>query len=354
MKKTLKKFGTLGAKMLTIIALIASFNLAYSAEKRALVIGVATNTEDSKWATTHADNDARVMKTTLEQKGFKDVALITNQQATKQAVINSLNSIYDECDEGDVFVFYFSGHGQLVRDRNGDEFDGYDEALVLYGAPKYYDALYNNENHLLDEELSEILNKFRARIGEKGEVLVLLEAGFGWDTSAEHKNIRGGAQPLQKTKNKVDLESIGQYEEGIIDDLPFGAPNTTYASIIEFTATRINSVAHEYEGNGIFTLAVARAFDETPDSSSYLVFYKAIVKNCKELSALQKPNYLGSMDEIVFANHIPKSGVSRGFAPTTKKELILMKQLDYENTEEMKKEEGKTDWEKSFFKPDKN
>ncbi len=354
MKKRLKKIGTLGAKALTIIALLVSFTLAYSAQKRALVIGVATNTEDSKWASTHADNDARVMKATLEQKGFQHVTMITNEQATKLAVVNAINAIYDDCEEGDVFVFYFSGHGQLVKDQNGDEFDGYDEALVLYGAPKYYDGLYRNESHLLDEELSKMLNKVRAKIGHKGEVLVLLEAGFGWDDSAEHNNIRGGAQPLQKTKNRVDLESIGQYEVGIIDDLPFGAPNASYASIIEFTATRINRVAHEYEGNGIFTLAVARAFEETPDSSTYLVFYQAIVKNSKDVSALQKPNYLGSMDEIVFANHIPTFRNSRGVANTTKKELILMKQLDYENTEEMKKEEGKTDWEKSFFEPDKN
>lgn len=60
-------------------------------------------------------------------------------------------------NSGDILLVHYSGHGTYVKDRNGDEADGYDEALYLY------------DGALIDDDIKEILNKI-----PEGVTVVLL------------------------------------------------------------------------------------------------------------------------------------------------------------------------------------
>lgn len=50
-------------------------------------------------------------------------------------------------NSGDILVVHYSGHGTYVKDRDGDESDGYDEALYLY------------DGVLIDDDIRDILDK---------------------------------------------------------------------------------------------------------------------------------------------------------------------------------------------------
>jgi len=133
---------------------LLTFTSANAIEKKALIIGIGSYPQETGWSQINGDKDANVVEESLKGIGFRNTTKLINSQATKVNILDQLNTMLDSCQQGDVVLFYFAGHGQLILDYDADELDGYDESLVLYGAPKQYDALYKNENHLLDDELS--------------------------------------------------------------------------------------------------------------------------------------------------------------------------------------------------------
>lgn len=97
---------------------------------------------------------------------FQDT-LVTIKNFIAQIRYAILNSVV-----GDVLYIHYSGHGTYVEDLNGDEVDGYDEALYLYDGP------------LIDDELNTLLQL----TPEGVTVVLLLDSCFsGSATRNPHK-----------------------------------------------------------------------------------------------------------------------------------------------------------------------
>ena len=81
------------------------------------------------------------------------------------------------CRPGDIVYLPFSCHGQPVEDLNGDEEDGWDEAIIPVDAQKVYQKdKYTGDNHIKDDELNEYLCSIRNKVGNKGFVYVVIDA----------------------------------------------------------------------------------------------------------------------------------------------------------------------------------
>jgi metacaspase-1 len=64
--------------------------------------------------------------------GFDRVKTLLNREAKMSAVTREIRAMLEVSGPGDVVRIQYSGHGTRVPDKDGDEADGYDEALVLY------------------------------------------------------------------------------------------------------------------------------------------------------------------------------------------------------------------------------
>ena len=79
--------------------------------------------------------------------GF-EVSQLKDNQATASLIKDSLTSMVNEANDGDVLVFTFSGHGTWTYDNhNPDESDNRDEALCAY------------DGNILDDEIRDILKR---------------------------------------------------------------------------------------------------------------------------------------------------------------------------------------------------
>jgi len=58
-----------------------------------------------------------------------------NSEVTVRCFTEQLQFAIDHAMPGDVIYVHYSGHGSYVRDKSGDEIDGYDECLYLYDGP---------------------------------------------------------------------------------------------------------------------------------------------------------------------------------------------------------------------------
>jgi hypothetical protein len=85
------------------------------------------------------DNMARM----LRQKGFASVRTLITADATQANVLKQLRTAANQLVAGDLFVFYYSGHGGQRTDQDGDENDRRDETLCLWDGELNDDRLFN-------------------------------------------------------------------------------------------------------------------------------------------------------------------------------------------------------------------
>lgn len=154
---------------------------AQSKTKRALLIGISeytthTQPSDDIWANIHGANDVELLSQTLNKQNFK-IKKLTNKTATAKQIRKEFARFITSCRPGDIVYLHFSCHGQPVEDMNGDEEDGWDEAIIPIDAQKIYQKdKYTGDNHIKDDELNEYLCSIRNKVGNKGFVYVVIDA----------------------------------------------------------------------------------------------------------------------------------------------------------------------------------
>lgn len=135
---------------------------AFSAD-RALIIGVEKYADlENVSNVLGGENDARAMKNLAEQKlGFNPNAIhfLLNSSATSANIRKEVqNWLIKQTKTDDRVFLFFAGHGTQVKDINGDEDDGFDEAIVPF------DVNVSKPSQLiLDDEINQWLNDLRGR-----------------------------------------------------------------------------------------------------------------------------------------------------------------------------------------------
>lgn len=197
-----------------LIVLLLLCGFATAQNKLALVIGIGDYPEESGWCKIHGDNDISIVTEMLEVNGFEQVQILSNKAASKQGIMEALNNLAKKVSLDDVVYIHFSGHGQQITDLDGDEPDGYDEAWIPYDACKDYSGKYKGQNHIVDDELYDFLNQLRAKVGDKGKIIVVSDAchsGSGSRGDEDEDVVRGVQEkfemPAERNVGSVKRES---------------------------------------------------------------------------------------------------------------------------------------------------
>ena len=117
-----------------LLSLLLFFSYLQSKSQRqiyAVIVGVSDYKNDNlELDLNYCDDDARSFYNLLVESGVKkeNIALLTDYYASKQNIINKLNSIFSKANTADEVIFFFSGHGD-----NGCfvpyDYDGYSYLL---------------------------------------------------------------------------------------------------------------------------------------------------------------------------------------------------------------------------------
>jgi hypothetical protein len=156
-----RKFPNLiSVSILTV--LLALCTSAAQADKWGLLIGINEYAYDGIPDLKGCEHDVDLVQKVLTTKyGFPEgnIKIILSADATKANMVAAIRSwLIEKPKAGDVVVLYYSGHGVQIEDVNGDEDDGYDEALCPTDtAPNA--AATEFVNVLLDDELNQLLSQ---------------------------------------------------------------------------------------------------------------------------------------------------------------------------------------------------
>lgn len=148
--------------------------------KRALIVGISdygnAKEDPNKWSNISGANDVALLSPLFKQQGYK-VTTLSDAQATYSGITSALKKIVKQSQKGDIVYLHFSMHGQPFEDLNGDEADGWDEALIPVDAQMHYaKGKYEGKNHLIDDELEKYISQIRSKIGTNGQLYVVLDA----------------------------------------------------------------------------------------------------------------------------------------------------------------------------------
>lgn len=170
-------------------------------QKYALVIGVGTFVDPAIQKLQYADKDARDFRDVLIDPRYgnfspKNVALLTNAEATRDAILNALQDISKKAQEDDLVVAYVSSHG-LGRDPNGD--------LTGMGYIATHDMQLSRAylNGLVYDAFMEQIRSLRAR-----RKVILLDTCYSGEAS------RKGSKALAIEGGGIDAKTAARFLSG--------------------------------------------------------------------------------------------------------------------------------------------
>lgn len=134
----------------------------------ALLLGANKTFNSTKYdgaSVAKANDDALLIQDILVQSGFlkQDIKLLTDATVTSGNVVKELKAVLKKLNKGDMFVFYFSGHGDTIPDLNHDELPyTFDQQLILA------------DKALTDDDLFDIFKQFK----ESVRIIFIADACF--------------------------------------------------------------------------------------------------------------------------------------------------------------------------------
>ena len=201
----------------TNIGLFVFITIINAQIHQAYLFIIGTYPKSSEWWSIHAENDAMLLCPILVEQGFV-VEILENEEATKSNILKQFSNIAKRAKKGDAIYIHFSCHGQQMEDDNGDEPDGWDEALIPYDALMTYEkGEYEGENHLRDDEINHFLIDLRRKLGKEGCVVVTLDAchsGSGTrEETIDEMVVRGTAFPFTSSPEKYLADMMTNKEK---------------------------------------------------------------------------------------------------------------------------------------------
>lgn len=277
------------AALASLAVLLASPALAAD---RALLVGVGKY-RNPQFNLSGIDLDIAMMKDTARRLGFDEAhtVVLEDEKATHANVVGKIKSHLGGAGPNDRVLFYFSGHGTGVRDLNGDEKDGQDEALVLY------DFVPHSKGLLVDDEIAALMKRFKAEkvimavdACHSGTVYKSIGDALGKDISSQQKYIEGEV-------DGGDAKGFGV--EGRPDHAGRGG-GEAIPRLVAFTAARDDQSAIATPKGSIFTLglhgAVLSAVSSGKTSIGYTDLGNHIARWVRERSQKFQPSVVWSSD----------------------------------------------------------
>jgi hypothetical protein len=227
---------------------------------RALVIGI-DDYSDQRLVSAEASaaGDAEAIAELLSGSlGYDPAAirLLTDEAATRATIVDSFdNWLVQGTQAGDRVFFYFAGQGYFVGDENGDERDGFDEALLPADARVGGGDDPAVTNVIADDDLVALMQ----RLGDR-KVTVVIDAGYSGfvvaDGGEEHvgEGVRAAAFGPKTRAIVVEPRAKAQKAEGApIETEGLGADTAVFTAAAGGQAPLIS------DGGGTFTKAFMEA-----------------------------------------------------------------------------------------------
>lgn len=337
LKSMLKK-----SVIFAIIVLVLSFVLNFprpivSADERshklALLVGISKYDRGrgikDDWKDLHCEKDIQLLKKILFEKfGFQDqdIHVLLNEKATLDGILREFNEhLIEKARPGDIVIFHFSGHGQQIKDNNGDEIDGKDECFVPYDYRVQGVKDMKGNPRLIDDQIEDLLarltRKMTAPNGKMlGDIIVTIDSchsgtgarkgvaevrGRAWDVEYD------GPEPQAAKSSGEEIGTFG--ETGAAPDY------------IVFSACKTQQTAKEDPDKmGVFTKYFLKALEKAGPHTTYEELFRNMcaMMDSSGWANRQDAQVEGDLNRLVFNGQAKAPDAYLIVQPTEEKDII--------------------------------
>jgi len=236
--------------------------------RRALVCGI--DAYPSPATLSGCVNDAVAWSRALTGRGFV-VDVMIDGDCTQRAILGRLLDLVTQSKPGDVLAFVFSGHGTRLRDLNGDEADGWDEALVPVD--------YQTGRFILDDDLRAVFSQLPA-----GVALTVIADSCHSGTVARFASMLPDAYPVFQKQRRAArfLPSSRELQEAHtlarasnVEAQIVGPEAVRWTTI---SACQASEVAYESDGQGDFTRAALAVLGASGSRLTHAGFLRRVLE----------------------------------------------------------------------------
>lgn len=220
-------------------------------------IALLTGVKDVSTGGLGCERDVDKMLKVISSADKYEFILLKTEQATASAILPYIECAARTLISGDMFVFYFSGHGGQKPDINGDETDGQDETLCTFAS------------EITDDELAVRWLKFAPGV----RIVMLSDCCH----SGTNQNL-APRRTMQKARKPI----------GFVGSLP--KPEMK-AQLIHFGACRDDQNTAAGPAGGAFTLMLFKIWDKGRFQGTYRQFHEAIKAGLQKEGFLQEPQF---------------------------------------------------------------
>lgn len=291
--------------------LFISWRTDAQSQRIALLIGIGNYPAATGWPQINSPNDIDIIADALMRRGFprENIFVLRDEAATREGILNAIQEVLiKRARPGDVMYFQFSGHGQQVADDNGDESDGYDEAIVPVNSPlRYVAGVYQGENLIRDDELGRLFAEVRSRLGPKGNLMVVVDACHSGTGTRGMEVARGTTVAMapddyaqKMTQRKPDDYSAPQFGEGA---------SSTLAPMAAFFGSAHNQLNYETRDEsgkrmGSLSYALSKKLTQAPINTSYRGLFEEIKLEMSAIAPNQQPQAEGMLDQEIMGGRL--------------------------------------------------
>lgn len=256
---------------------------------RALLIGVQYQ-DDRLQLNTARDVDLVSQTLRGERYGFSDSDVLlrnTAETTSREGILKSFDELVESTGSGDIVYVQYSGHGDQIPDRDGDETDGYDETLV----PANVSA--SGDNQVTDDEVGRFIDRLMAK--SPASVTIIFDCCHSGTIA---RGPRARKIPEGFWKERVKVTSNQHQAENTGGMLAKGASST---SLVVMSAARSDQPAFETtkgDNMGAFSYGLVKALsspDVGPQTTARELFDR-VCQHVKEQNQLQVPMIEGRLD----------------------------------------------------------
>jgi len=248
------------------------------------------------------EQDAMDMQSIALSQNFKSSFLLLSENATREAVTESITLASEELTSGDILFLSYSGHGGFVLDRSGDEKDDrLDETWCLY------------DGQLLDDELKYFWTLF----DEGVKIFVVSDSCHSGTVSKAPVSVTHEESKIFKKKllsysvaKEVYVKHQDFYQE-LEEEVAWVSDDDVKASVKLFAACQDPQVSYAMKlaKNSIFTEKLKEVWNHGKFSGNYAEFFEQVKEKVVALDFLptvQTPNLFSSgRENLAFDNAKP-------------------------------------------------
>ncbi len=267
--------------------------------KRALLISIDEYRYDH-WKLNGCQNDLALMYGALTGKfGFakENVALLRNDDATRQGILDAFQQLVDATERDDIVVIHYAGHGSQKPDEDGDEPDGMDETIVPIDSGRDPDE----NRDITDDEIHVFLKQLAEKTAYTTLVFDCCHSGtitrdtFGGRTRSVESETREGlprrsVDPAHTTRSTGDPGPSGWF-----------SLSDRYVLIAGCADKELSAEKKEGPDTfGALTLYLSKELEKAGPGTTYRDVFEGLRGRVTANRAEQNPQMEGRLDREVF------------------------------------------------------